>query len=317
MKNAWDKFEKPITILAPMADVTDFAFRELINKIARPDIFFTEFVSTDGLNSIAKNKIDHRLKFSPGQKPIIAQIWGTEPSLFFETAKILQKLNFDGIDINTGCPDKAVQKKGAGAKLINNYDLTSELIKALKAGAPNLAISVKTRLSKTEKLTKEWFEFLLSQDLSALSIHGRKAKDLSKGNANWDMIGKAVEIKKSIKSNTLVIGNGDIESYKEILEMHQKYGVDGVMVGRGIFKNPWLFEKSVGTKKRSQKEYFDLMVKHINLFRETWGEQKNFHILKKFFKVYVKDYPGANEDRQKLMECKTYDEVLKVIKEIY
>ena len=307
MKNFWKKLNKPFTVLAPMEDVTDFVFREILAETARPDVFFTEFTNVTGLLSEGKEFVELRLKYSDKQKPIVAQIWGSEPVDYYDAAKYVATLKFDGIDINMGCPRKKVVKIKSGAALINYPELAKEIIEATKKGAPNLPISVKTRIGYDEIKTEEWATHLLNQDLAALTIHGRTRKQMSKGEANWEEIKKAVEIRDAIAPKTLIIGNGDVQNYQEALEKAEKYGVDGVMIGRGVFTDPWAFEKN--PKEHSKEEYLNLLLKHAKLFEKTWRGKKNFAIMKRFFKIYVRNFGGASELRQKLMETENYSQV--------
>jgi len=313
VSNFWKKINKPITALAPMDDVTDFVFREIIATIVKPDVLFTEFASADGLFSNGSEKVERKLLFSEIQKPIVAQIWGSNPENFKKAAKLIAELGFDGIDINMGCPDRSIMSKNSGAALINNKDLVGKLIQETRKGSSKLSLSVKTRLDMNPDLTKEWISFLLSQNIDTLIIHGRTAKAMSKGQADWEEIGKAVEIKNKINPEIILIGNGDIKNYKEVEEKHKNYGVDGVMIGRGIFNNPWVFEKSESVNERTKDEYIKLLVTHTKLFNDKWGKDKNFHEMKKFFKIYVKGFKGANILRQKLMQIKNYEEFCSVI----
>ena len=313
MSNFWKKINKPITALAPMDDVTDFVFREIIATIVKPDVLFTEFASADGLFSNGSEKVERKLLFSEIQKPIVAQIWGSNPENFKKAAKLIAELGFDGIDINMGCPDRSIMSKNSGAALINNKDLVGKLIQETRKGSSKLSLSVKTRLDMNPDLTKEWISFLLSQNIDTLIIHGRTAKAMSKGQADWEEIGKALEIKNKINPEIILIGNGDIKNYKEVEEKHKNYGVDGVMIGRGIFNNPWVFEKSESVNERTKDEYIKLLVTHTKLFNDKWGKDKNFHEMKKFFKIYVKGFKGANILRQKLMQIKNYEEFCSVI----
>lgn len=308
MKTFWQTLQKPISILAPMADVTDCVFREIMCSTAKPDVFFTEFVSIDALFSKGQKSMERKLRYTLNQKPIVAQVWGTDPDLFARVAQRIKLLSFDGIDINMGCPDRAVRKKGAGSALIGENNKVKQIVSAIKIQTPNLAVSIKTRLAPTQKESSDWFSFLLSLDIAALTIHGRTAEELSKVPANWDEIARVTKLKKQSGANIAIIGNGDVKSQKEINEKHVKYGVDGVMVGRGIFNNPWLFEKTSTEKGHTTDDYLDLLVKHTTLFHKTWGNSKNFEIMKKFFKVYVKNFRGANQLRQKLMSIKSFDE---------
>ncbi len=312
MTDFWQKLPKPFTVLAPMDDVTDNVFRQIVLSTARPDVFFTEFVSSDGLVFNSHGIPLRKLTFSSNQHPIVAQIWGVNPEMMGKAAKMVVGLGFDGIDINMGCPIREVVKKGAGAGLIGNYVLSEEIIKAVKRGAGGVPVSVKTRLGINKNIAREWTTFLLNQDLAALTVHGRIAKQMSKGMVDWEEIGEIVKIKNEVSPQTLIIGNGNIKNYEEVFLMHERYGVDGVMIGRGIFGNPWAFSKD--PVKHTKEDYYNLLLKHIDLFEKTWGESKNFNILKKFFKMYVKSFKGASILRQKLMEAKSLTEIRNYLK---
>lgn len=309
MTNFWLDLPTPFSVLAPMDDVTDNVFRQVIMEAGRPDVFFTEFVSSDGLVFNSHGIPLRKLAFTPNQHPIVAQIWGTEPEYFEKAAKIVKDHGFDGIDINMGCPVREVTKKGAGSGLIGNYDLTEKIIKAVKKGGGGLPVSVKTRLGVKENIATDWCTFLLKQNISALTIHARTAKQMSKTPAEWEEIRKIVEIRNKIAPKTLIIGNGDIDSFDQIGLMQKKFGVDGVMIGRGIFKNPWVFNEDKSGENHDRKEYVDLLLTHIDLFEKTWGESKNFAIIKKFFKMYIKDFKGANQLRQDLMNSRNFGEM--------
>lgn len=313
MKNFWTKLKKPITALAPMDGVTDTVFRQVVSSVGKPSVLFTEFTSTDGFCSKGKDKLMDRLKFSETERPIVAQIWGNKPELFFQMARELQKLGFDGIDINMGCPDKQVVKNGGGAALILNPKLAVEIIKAAQKGAPNLPISVKTRLGFKQIQTEEWIKTLFSTGIAALTIHGRTAKEQSIPAAHWDEIGKAVAIRDQLKLKTIILGNGDVTSFSEIEEKVKEYGVDGVMVGRGIFTNAWIFNSKVDPEKVTLEERLQLLVKHIDLWEKTWQGQAYFDPLKKFFKTYIHSFEGAASLRAKLMETNSVEEVKEII----
>jgi len=311
MTNFWLVLPKPFTVLAPMDDVTDNVFRQVVLSAARPDVFFTEFVNSDGLNHGANGIPLRKLQFTSDQKPIVAQIWGNDPESMQNAAKIVKDLGFDGIDINMGCPVRDVVKKGSGAGLIGNYNLAGKIIKAVKNGAGKMPVSIKTRLGKNENIAKEWITFLLKEDIAALTVHARVAGQMSHCPADWNEIGKIVKIRNKIAPKTIIIGNGDIKSYKEVGTMHKKYGVEGIMIGRGIFANPWVFDPKF--KARSKKEYLKLLTRHIELFETTLGEKKHFAVIKKFFKMYVKDFEGANTLRKKLMDAGSFEEMKNLI----
>ena len=294
-----------------MDDVTDTVFRQVILKTCQPDIFYTEFTNCEGLFSAGSEKIMQRLKFAKEEKPIVAQLWGINPDNFEKAARFCKKLGFDGIDINMGCPDKKAVKKGACAALIQNHNLAQKIIKAVKKGVPNLPISVKTRIGLDKIITEEWIGFLLKQNLYAITVHGRTARELSKVPCHWDEIAKSVKIRNKMGSKTLIFGNGDVEDKIQGLKFCKKYGVDGVMIGRGIFKNLWAFSDK--EHKATLQEMLELLLFHARLFNKTWLGTKNFNILKKFFKCYTLGYRNASKLRKKLMETSSVKEVEKII----
>ncbi len=260
--NFWTTLPKPFFVLAPMEGVTDVVFREIVALcLPKPDVFFTEFTNIDGLNSEGKKATLTRLKLTKSQHPVVAQLWGTRPDHMEKSAALCAKLGFDGIDINMGCPDRAVMKSGGGSALINTPSIAADLIRAARAGAKQLPVSVKTRIGVNTINTDEWISFLLQQNIDVLTVHGRTAKQKSDVPANWEEIGKAVRIKNEIAPHTLVVGNGDIESVESGQSMMERHGVDGIMVGRGIFHNPWVFEKN--TSIHTKEEYLTVLRKHV------------------------------------------------------
>lgn len=313
MNNFWKELAKPFVVLAPMEEVTDFVFREMFLVLPRPDVFFTEFTSADGLVYDKHDRTIAKLKFSEEQRPVVAQIWGNNPENFFKGAQIVAKLGFSGVDINMGCPERMVVKRGCGAGLIGNHTLTKEIIAAVREGAGDLPISVKTRIGINAVVTESWIGFLLEQNLAALTIHSRTAKQMSAVPADWEETRKAVEIRNRHFPDTIIIGNGDISNYSEAVKACRVYGTDGAMIARGVFSNPWAFEKTAIPMKHSKEEYLGFLVKHLKLFENTWGRGKNYHIMKKFFKMYVREFEGSNEFRQSLMETKNSEEALKLI----
>lgn len=314
MSNLWKDFKKPILIQAPMEDVTDTVFRQIITKCGKPDVFFTEFTNVEGMCSRGRDKVGKRLKFTDIEHPIVAQIWGNNPKNYFETAKLIKKMEFDGIDINMGCPEKSVVKKGSCAALINNHSLAKEIILATSEGAGGLPVSVKTRIGIKNIQTEEWASFLLGLNLDALTIHARTVAEMSDVPAHWDEIGKVVKLRDSTKKKTLIIGNGDVKNLNDAMEKYKKYKVDGIMLGRAIFNNLWLFNKNINPEKISYQEKLKLLIEHIILFDKTWEKTKNFSIMKKFYKIYVSGMPDASVFRSKLMEFKTAQETLEFLK---
>ncbi len=322
MTNFWQQIPKPFMALAPMEDVTDTVFREVIESVSSQEILkvvFTEFTSTDGLcHNVGREKVIDRLHVSATERKLlqqsgtklVAQIWGSEPENFFKSAQMLSESGqFDGIDINMGCPVKKVVKKKSCSALINFPDLAREIIQATKQGS-DLPVSVKTRIGFNEIITEKWMVELLAENPAAITVHGRTQKMLSNGEAMWDEIGKVVQLRNQLNSDTIILGNGDILSYEMAMEKVSEFGVDGVMVGTGIFKNPWLFnENQEFTDIRTRLE---LLKKHILLFSETW-DCRHFNILKRFFKIYVTGFEGAAEWRNKLMNAGNCIEALQMI----
>ncbi|MEK7095814.1 MAG: tRNA-dihydrouridine synthase [Patescibacteria group bacterium] len=308
-----DKLPKPFLVLAPMDDVTDTVFRQIVADCAPPDLYFTEFVNVDGLQSPGREKLIKKLQFSPKEKPIIAQLWGLKPENFYKTTKEVMAMGFDGVDINMGCPVKTVIKNGACAALINNRELAGEIIDAAREAAGKFPVCIKTRVgfSTTDM---SWLEFLLSKKLDLLSIHGRTAKQLSRVPADWDLIGQVRQMRDSLCPATLIVGNGDVMNRTQALSLAKKYKLDGVMIGRGVFQDPFVFGKKSAWDDWSKDQKIELFRKHIKLFAKTWtrGEYK-FESLKKFAKVYINGFDGASELRSALMSTTSTDEALRLL----
>ncbi len=311
IKNVWKKIKKPFFALAPMANVTDFAFREMFAKYGKPDLLWTEFVSADGLLSKGREKLLIDFKYSKKQKPIIAQIFSANPKNIGEACALIKKLGFDGIDINMGCPDKAVQRQGSGAKLITNPDLAIQIIKEAKK-ATGLPISIKTRIGYY-KIDLNWIKLLLMQDLPALTVHLRTKKEMSLVPAHWDIMPQIIEMRDKIAPNTLIIGNGDVNSLSQAKELVSKYGCDGIMIGRGAFGQPWFFAEN--KKSPELKERLKILLEHAKIFDKTFSGIKNFDIMKKHFKAYINGFDGAKELRNKLMETKSLKEMKEILSE--
>lgn len=303
MNNIWQELEKPFFVLAPMDDVTDSVFRRIVAECYAPDLFYTEFVSVDGLSSPGREALWKKLEFADElEKPLIAQVWGLKPDNYYKVSKELSEMGFAGIDINMGCPVPVVIKNGACSALATNRELADEIIKATKEGASGLPVSVKCRLGFNE-IDLSWHERLLGHDLDALIVHGRTTKELSKVPNHWDSIAEVVKIRDEISRSTVVVGNGDVLSKEQGLRIAGDTGVDGIMIGRGIFQDPYVFSGKTIWHEKDSKEKIDLYRKHIDMFRDFWGDKKNPASLKKFAKVYVNGFEGAAELRAKLMEC--------------
>lgn len=310
MKNIWQNLKRLFFIQAPMENVTDTVFRQIIASCGQPDLFFTEFTNTDGLCSTGRKKVMDRLLFTETERPIIAQIWGNKPENYYKSAQLLKKLRFDGIDINMGCPDKAIVKEGCCSALIKNPSLAKEIYQATVEGSSGLPVSIKTRLGYNNWQTESWIGFLLRLFPAAIIVHGRIATEMSKFPANWEEIGKAVQLRNEIKSQTLIIGNGDIFSRETAQEKIRNYGLDGVMIGRGMFHDPWIFNETIDKSKITLRDKLTLLIRHVELFEKTWGNTKDFNILKRFFKIYISDFPNASNIRITFMECKNYEETI-------
>lgn len=316
MKTFWQDFKKPIFVLAPMDDVTDTVFRQIVASTAKPDVMFTEFTSVEGLTSKGADKVIERFQYLPEEKPLIAQIWGENPENYTEVAKMCIKLGFDGIDINMGCPERGITARGCCSALINNPEKAAQIIQAVKDGAGDLPVSVKTRCGFNSWKTEEWITFLLKQDIACLTLHGRIAKEMSHFPAQWEEIAKAVKIRDELGVKTVIIGNGDVKSSADAFGKIKQYGVDGVMIGTGIFKDLWIFNKQQKQYQPTLEERLNLLLKHAELFWKTWGDTKNFNILKKFFKAYINGFDGASEIRQELMAAENIDQVRSIVTDL-
>lgn len=312
----WEKLEKPFFVLAPMANVTDAVFRRVIVKHGRPDVTWTEFVSADGLcHPKGRIALLRDLSFTEGERPIVAQLFTSHPEKMFEAAKLVAELGFDGIDINMGCPDKNVMKQGAGATLMKDPKLAQDIIhsaqEGIKASGKQIPLSVKTRLGYNEDNLEEWLPQLLEMKPAVITVHARTKKEMSKVPARWERIKRAVEIAEG--SGTLIIGNGDVTDLRDARKKVEETGVDGVMLGRAIFGNPWLFDKNKTSV--TVKEKLQAVIEHTKLFEEVWGDTKSFELMKKHYQAYINNFSQAKELRMHMMECHTAQEIESVIKD--
>ena len=351
VKGFWQKLamsrrdlDMPILALAPMADVTDATFRRIVAKYSKtknntPYVTFTEFVSCDGLCSSGKNNLLPILKYTEKERPIVAQVFGAKPENFYESAKFIKKFGFDGIDINMGCPDKKMIKQGAGAALMQNHELAQKIIKETKKGVGNIPVSVKTRIGYDKydkKEFKKWLTALLECEIAAITIHARTKKEMSLVPAKWEVVAEAVKIRNKFfgdkKDKTLILGNGDVQNVADAKEKARISGADGVMIGRAVFGNPWLFANratlfSYEQSELENKKYscgandiiffrnlkLSVLLEHTKLF-EKINKGRKFDVMKKHFKSYVSGFPGAKELRIKLMACENAKEVELVLK---
>ncbi len=312
MTNFWAELPKPFFILAPMEDVTDVVFRHVVKEAGAPDVFFTEFANSDSFcHPEGKDSLRGRLTFTEDEQPIVGHIWGDNPTFFHEMSIGLAQLGFKGVDINMGCPVPNVAGRGKGSGLILRPEVAAELIAAAKAGG--LPVSVKTRIGYTEMAEMEaWITHLLKQDIANLSIHLRTRKEMSKVPAHWDIIPQIMALRDQIAPQTLITINGDIPDRQTGLELAEKYGVDGIMIGRGIFKNPFAFEKE--PREHTSEELLGLLRLQLDL-QDQYSEMipRSIVGLHRFFKIYVKGFSGASDLRVKLMQTKSTDEVRAIL----
>lgn len=305
----WSQFKPGFSCLAPMEGVTDIAFRQVVAKASRPDTFFTEFTN---VNSYTSEKGRHnaleRLRFLPEEQPIVAQIWGKNPEMFAETAKAVKELGYQALDINMGCPERHVVATGGGSGMIRTPELAKEIIRAAKT--VDIPISVKTRLGYSSIDEREkWLTNILEEHPAALTIHLRTKKEMSKVAAHYELVPEIIALKNSISPETKLIINGDIENVVDGQKFIEQ-GADGIMIGRGVFKNPFCFEREL--KEHTRSELLELMNLHLDLYEKY--EMRPYDPLKRFFKIYVNNFPGASEIREQLMQTKSIEEARAILK---
>lgn len=353
--NFWQKLKKPFVGMSPMDGYTDFAFRQITVKYGQPDVMFTEFVAVDALVRFIDKAIEG-LKHSKNERPIVAQLFGIEPELFYFSAQMIAALGFDGVDINMGCPAKKIALRGAGAGLIQTPDLAAQIIEATKRGIqdyakdglnktflgewpvhlsskqkkclfnfvekyeneskdtlrPEIPVSIKTRTGHDSHITEEWIKHIASQNVAAISIHGRTLKQAYAGQASWEEIAKAAKVIRSISPETVVIGNGDIQDRDHALEMAERYGVDGVLIGRAAVGNPWVFIARANRSKISWEEKKKIILEHARLFEENKSPQA-FKAFRKILLSYFKAFEGAKDMRKELVQTTSAKEVEKIL----
>jgi len=308
--NFWKSIKKPFFVMAPMADVTDVAFRALVAKRGAPDVFWTEFVSADGLYHTreisnmkdAENPLMRDLLFDTAERPIVAQIFSSKPEMIAYATKLVAELGFDGVDINMGCPDRAIERQGCGAAMMKNPELAREIIRAAK-GASSLPVSVKTRVGYTEESLDEWLTALLEESPAAITLHLRTRKEMSLVPADWELMKKAVAIRDRVNPGVLLIGNGDVQDLEDGRAKVAESGCDGAMLGRAMFGNPWVFSGIDGLRKSiTLQEKLAALVELAHGFEKIMPP-KNFAILKKHIKAFVTGFDGAAELRARLMQA--------------
>lgn len=323
MSNFWQQLPKPFFALAPMEDVTDTVFREVVAVMADPEylqVLYTEFASVDGLNHpVGKINVAHRLLVSESERALlkqknirlVVQIWGKNPELFYKIAReITAEYDCDGIDVNMGCPVKKVVKNGCCSALIDQPDLAKEIILATKE-ATHLPVSVKTRTGIRSHETERWMATVMETKPAAVILHGRTQKQQSDGLADWNEIAKGVQVRNELSPETIFVGNGDVTSVSQGIELTGKHGLDGIMVGRGIFHNPWFF--SPNHLLPGKREKLAALLFHTQLFDKTWGKEKRINVMKRFFKIYTNDFADASKLRVQLMDARNYEAFYKII----
>ena len=321
---------EPLLVMAPLANVTDASFRRMFAKysahkrsdgsIGGPDATWTEFVSADGLalaNEKGRNALLRDLLYSEGERPIVAQFFTANPANMKKAAELAAELGFDGIDINMGCPDRSIEKQGAGAAMMKNPKLAREVIRAAKEGAGRLPVSVKTRIGYNKNELETWLPEILAELPAVVTIHCRTRKEMSDVPARWEHVKRAVEIRdelqKALMEKTLILGNGDVAGIEDAKKKAAESGADGVMLGRAIFGNPWLFDPAKNLADIPPNEKLTALLEHAELFEELLGDLKSFAIMKKHFKAYVNGWDGAKELRSRLMETENSPEMKAII----
>jgi tRNA-dihydrouridine synthase len=321
----YKKLPKPFFVLAPMDEVTETVFRQVVLELAAPDLMFTEFVNVDGLVSIGRPKLLKKLRFAKTEQGLVAQLWGLQPNNFKIVADQIADgtlanelglpdgYNFVGVDLNMGCPAKNEVQNGTCSALIKleNRELAGQIIDATKIGlAGRLPLSVKTRLGFNE-VDMTWFEFLLSKDIDMLTVHGRTRKEMSKVPAHWEQIGEVVNMRTQLAPRTLIVGNGDVLSRSQGLSLSKIYGLDGIMIGRGVFHDPFVFSSDSIWETYTKEQRISLFKRHVTLFAETWKDrERNIKTLNKFCKIYIQGFDGAKELREHLMVCEETSQLL-------
>jgi len=309
----WKDLAQPFFMLAPMADITDTVFRQIISRYSTPDAYFTEFVSCDGLCSAGRQRLLVDLQFSSTERPIVAQFFGARPENFYKSAQLAIELGFDGIDINTGCPDKSIVRQEAGSALMRTPERIPELIAATKEGAGSLPVSVKTRLGYSFIDIEEWLPLIIDAKPALITIHGRTKKEMYKGETHWDSISRCVDM--AAGSGVLVAGNGDIENRAHGVLMAKQSGAQGIMIGRASMGNPWIFNIDGCKKDQAQADILKVLLEHADLFEHHYQGVRRYVTMRKHFKAYISDFPGAKLLRKELMQARDSVHTRKIVDE--
>lgn len=312
MRNFWKQLQRPFFALAPLEDVTDAAFRKLIASKGKPDVFYTEFTSADGIVLAPEGgraKLLKKLSFSEEEHPIVAQLFSAYPEHMEQAARLARELGFDGVDINMGCPDRSIEKGLCGSAMIQHPALAKEIIRAAKRGAEGIPVSVKTRIGYAKNEIPTWIPNVLEEGIAAFAIHARTRNEMSDVPARWEHVKEVVDIRNAMGVDTLIIGNGDLKSIADAREKVAASGADGAMLGRAIFGNPWLFSEHAPTPQ----ERIEALAEHMKLFDELLGGVSHFATMKKHFKAYISGWDGAKDLRMALMETDSADDAIRVL----
>ena len=318
MNSFWKDLPAPLFVLAPMADVTDPAYRKVIASYKSADVMWTEFVSADGLYHTREmkrmkdeeNPLMRDLLFTKDEHPIVAQIFSSKPEMIHYASKLAGELGFDGVDINMGCPDKAIEKQGCGAGMMKRPELLPSIMKAARegvkdAGRPSMGVSIKTRIGYNKEEIDTWIRAVLMEKPDALTVHLRTRKEMSKVPAHWELMPRIVALRDEVSPETRMLGNGDVENLEDARQKVEASGADGIMLGRAIFGTPWLFTGRTDTSPKERLEALSELAREFSLMRPA----KSFHLLKKHVKAFVSGYDGASELRGRLMDAKDIDEL--------
>jgi nifR3 family TIM-barrel protein len=347
--NFWQQLKKPIIGLSPMDGVSDAAFRFIAAKYGKPDVIITEFISVDGIMYGAE-RIFADFLYHEIERPVIAQLFGNDPALFYGAAKVVCELGFDGVDINMGCPARTVASRGAGAALIRTPELARDIIAETKRGVADwvehgtaglppkvlkaiaetkkvlagldvifselreeIPVSVKTRVGFDHEVISEWVPNLLRAEPANISIHGRTLKQMYSGSANWEAIAAAAKLVHAYNAEhgtkITVLGNGDVNAKKDYEEKFKASGVDGVLVGRSGFGNPWIFEQLRGNiAEITLAQKIEVAMEHSRMHEQV-KTVAAFVEMRKHLGWYIKSFPGAARVRSELMQTHSAGQV--------
>ena len=309
MQAFWHTLPKPFFVLAPLAGVTDAAFRRLVARYGKPHAMWTEFTSADGLCAPGRDRLLRGLAYGESERPIVAQLFGAQPDTMEQAAALAAELGFDGIDVNMGCPDRNVEKRGGGAALCKQPALAQAMIRAARRGAGGVPVSAKIRLGYDRNELATWLPALLEAEPIAITIHARTRQEMSLVPAHWDAIAQAVDLRNRLGAPAYIVGNGDVVDLADARRKAHATGADGVMLGRAIFGNPWLFDERRALAGVPPADKLRVLLEHTHLFDAMLGDIKSLDTMKKHYKSYLKGFNGAKALFLQLMEARDVNEV--------